>query len=68
MFTRASRPDPSPRPPAENCPDARRRQIAGYKLPRSVAFAGALPISGAGKVLKRELRKPYWDTADRNVS
>jgi acyl-CoA synthetase (AMP-forming)/AMP-acid ligase II len=44
-----------------------RGQIAGYKLPRSVAFADALPISGAGKILKRELRKQYWDTADRNV-
>ena len=45
-----------------------RRQIAGYKLPRSVAFVDALPISGAGKILKRELRKQYWDTADRNIS
>ncbi len=45
-----------------------RGQIAGYKLPGSVAFADALPISGAGKILKRELRKQYWDTADRNVS
>ena len=45
-----------------------RGQIAGYKLPRSVAFVDALPISGAGKVLKRELRKQHWDTTDRNVS
>lgn len=45
-----------------------RSQIAGYKLPRSVAFVDALPISSAGKVLKRELRRQYWDTADRNVS
>jgi acyl-CoA synthetase (AMP-forming)/AMP-acid ligase II len=45
-----------------------RDQIAGYKLPRSVAFVDALPISGAGKVLKRELRRQHWDPADRNVS
>jgi acyl-CoA synthetase (AMP-forming)/AMP-acid ligase II len=45
-----------------------RGQIAGYKLPRSVAFVDALPISGAGKVLKRELRRQHWDAADRNVS
>lgn len=32
-------------------------QIAGYKTPRTVSFADALPLSGAGKVLKRELRK-----------
>jgi acyl-CoA synthetase (AMP-forming)/AMP-acid ligase II len=45
-----------------------RGQIAGYKLPRSIAFVDALPTSGAGKVLKRELRKQHWDTTDRNVS
>ncbi len=38
-----------------------REQIAGYKCPRSVDFRDApLPLSGAGKVLKRELREPYW--------
>lgn len=31
--------------------------IAGYKVPRSVSFVDALPMSGAGKVLKRELRE-----------
>ncbi len=45
-----------------------RGQIAGYKLPRSVAFVDALPISGAGKVLKRELRRQHWDDVGRNVS
>jgi long-chain acyl-CoA synthetase len=36
-------------------------QIAGYKCPRSVEFRNAaLPLSGAGKVLKRELREPFW--------
>jgi acyl-CoA synthetase (AMP-forming)/AMP-acid ligase II len=45
-----------------------RGQIAGYKLPRSVAFADALPMSAAGKVLKRELRSQHWDAAGRNVS
>jgi hypothetical protein len=35
--------------------------IAGYKCPRSVEFVTApLPLSGAGKILKTELRKPYW--------
>jgi acyl-CoA synthetase (AMP-forming)/AMP-acid ligase II len=34
-------------------------RIAGYKCPRSVDFVEALPLSGAGKVLKRELRKRY---------
>lgn len=38
-----------------------RELIAGYKCPRSVDFRDhPLPLSGAGKVLKRELREPYW--------
>jgi acyl-CoA synthetase (AMP-forming)/AMP-acid ligase II len=45
-----------------------RGHLAGYKLPRSVAFADTLPMSGAGKILKRELRSKYWDATDRNVS
>lgn len=42
--------------------------IAGYKCPRSIHFRDALPLSGAGKVLKTELRKPYWDSQARKVS
>ena len=43
--------------------------IAGYKCPRSVEFtATPLPLSGAGKILKRELRKPYWENRERRVS
>jgi acyl-CoA synthetase (AMP-forming)/AMP-acid ligase II len=38
-----------------------RSQIAGYKAPRSVTFStDPLPKSGPGKVLKRELRDPFW--------
>jgi acyl-CoA synthetase (AMP-forming)/AMP-acid ligase II len=33
-----------------------RERIAGYKVPRVVTFTEALPVSGAGKVLKRVLR------------
>ena len=40
-----------------------RTQIAGYKCPRSVEFRNTpLPLSGAGKVLKRDLREPFWKT------
>jgi acyl-CoA synthetase (AMP-forming)/AMP-acid ligase II len=42
--------------------------IAGYKAPRSVDFVDALPMSGAGKILKRELRKQYWDDSGNQVS
>jgi len=38
-----------------------RQTIAGYKCPRSVDFRDTpLPLSGAGKVLKRDLREPFW--------
>ena len=38
-----------------------RARIAGYKAPRSIAFSPEpLPKSGPGKVLKRELRAPFW--------
>ena len=42
-------------------------RIGGYKIPRSMELVGALPISAAGKVLKRELRKPYWEGQERGV-
>ncbi len=43
--------------------------IANYKLPRSIALRGApLPLSGAGKVLKRDLRISYWEGRERNVN
>ena len=42
--------------------------IAGYKAPRSVDFVDALPLSGAGKVLKTKLREPFWRGRDRGVA
>ncbi len=42
--------------------------IAGYKCPRSVEFREALPTTGAGKVQKTELRKPYWEGRTRAVN
>ena len=42
--------------------------IAGYKAPQSAEFVDALPVNGAGKVLKRDLRAPHWEGKDRNVS
>lgn len=45
-----------------------RRVIAGYKVPKSVELrTDPLPLSGALKVLKRELRAPYWEGHDRSV-
>ena len=42
-------------------------RIAGYKRPRSVDFIDELPRNPSGKVLKRELREPYWEGHDRRV-
>ena len=43
-------------------------RIAGFKCPRSVVFREeALPLSGAGKILKAELRRPYWQAETRQV-
>lgn len=43
-------------------------QIAGYKTPRSIEFfTEALPKSGAGKILKRNLREKYWHGQSKNV-
>ncbi|GER02668.1 hypothetical protein JCM17846_03500 [Iodidimonas nitroreducens] len=45
-----------------------RAQIAGFKCPRSVDFITALPRNASGKILKRDLRAPYWDQQDRQVN
>jgi len=45
-----------------------RRRIAGFKCPRSVTIrAEELPKSGAGKILKTDLRAPFWKDAGRAV-
>jgi long-chain acyl-CoA synthetase len=46
-----------------------REHIAGYKCPRSVEIrTEPLPMSGAGKILKRELRAPFWEGKTRAVN
>jgi long-chain acyl-CoA synthetase len=46
-----------------------REHIGGYKVPRSVAVRSEpLPKSGAGKILKRTLRDPYWKGRGRGVN
>ena len=43
--------------------------IAGFKCPRSVTFRNEpLPLSGAGKILKTDLRKPFWEGVDKQVN
>jgi acyl-CoA synthetase (AMP-forming)/AMP-acid ligase II len=43
--------------------------IANYKCPRSVTFrTDPFPLSGAGKILKRDVRKIYWEGKDRQIN
>jgi fatty-acyl-CoA synthase/long-chain acyl-CoA synthetase len=37
-----------------------RQHLASYKVPRSMDFVAELPRTGSGKILKRQLRAPYW--------
>ena len=46
-----------------------RKALAGFKVPKSLEFRdGPLPLSGAFKPLKRELRRHYWEGQERQVS
>lgn len=44
-----------------------RERMASYKKPKTVDFVPTLPKSPYGKILKRELREPYWAGRDRRV-
>ncbi|WBY17111.1 fatty acid--CoA ligase [Erythrobacteraceae bacterium WH01K] len=45
-----------------------KERIAGFKCPKSVDFIEALPRNPSGKILRRELRAPYWEGQERQVS
>ena len=44
-----------------------KKNMASYKKPTSVEFMAKLPRNPLGKVLKKELRKKYWEKYERNV-
>ena len=44
-----------------------REHLAAYKCPTSVDILEALPRNPTGKILKRDLRKPYWEGRDRSI-
>ena len=52
----------------EEIMDFCRGKLGGFERPRSVDFIDALPRNASGKVLKRELREPYWEGHDRRVA
>jgi acyl-CoA synthetase (AMP-forming)/AMP-acid ligase II len=44
-----------------------RERLAGYKVPRRFELISELPRNASGKVLKKDLREPYWEGVDRRV-
>lgn len=47
--------------------DFARHQLAGYKVPRSFDVVAEMPRSAAGKLLKRQIRAPYWAESGRSI-
>ncbi len=45
-----------------------RERLAGFKTPKSVDFVAELPRNPTGKVLKKDLRAPYWEGRERSVN
>ena len=43
------------------------KHLAKYKLPRVMEFVRELPREDSGKIFKRKLRAPYWDSVQRNI-
>ena len=44
-----------------------RDRLAHYKCPRTIEFVDELPRNPTGKVLRRQLRDPYWVGHDRSI-
>ena len=44
-----------------------RERIASFKCPKSVDVVAELPRNPTGKILKKDLRKPYWEERERQV-
>jgi acyl-CoA synthetase (AMP-forming)/AMP-acid ligase II len=52
---------------ADDIIDFCRGRLAGYKRPRSVEFIEQIPRNASMKVLKKDLRAPYWAGRERSV-
>jgi long-chain acyl-CoA synthetase len=48
--------------------DFARERLAKFKCPTSVTWVDALPRNPSGKILKKDLRAPYWEGRTRNVN
>ncbi len=45
-----------------------RSRLSSFKIPRAIEFTSALPKGGTGKILKRDLREPYWKGREKRVN
>jgi long-chain acyl-CoA synthetase len=63
IVVRAEGADPSP----EELIAHAKERLASYKCPTSVDFTDVLPRNPSGKILKRELRAPFWEGHERRV-
>jgi acyl-CoA synthetase (AMP-forming)/AMP-acid ligase II len=45
-----------------------RERIAGFKVPKTVQCIAALPRNASGKILRKDLRAPFWEGRDRQVN
>jgi acyl-CoA synthetase (AMP-forming)/AMP-acid ligase II len=59
---------PGAQPNADDIIAFARTRIAAFKAPKSVDFIDALPRNASGKILRRELREPYWAGRARRVN
>ncbi|MFZ1489669.1 MAG: fatty acid--CoA ligase [Ilumatobacteraceae bacterium] len=64
IVVRAPGTDPTPQELIEYC----RSQLAKYKCPTTVDWADVLPRNPSGKVLRKDLRAPYWEGRTRQVN
>jgi acyl-CoA synthetase (AMP-forming)/AMP-acid ligase II len=44
-----------------------RERIAGFKCPKTIDVLPELPRNPTGKILKKDLRKPYWEGRERQI-
>ena len=53
---------------AEDIISFTRERLAGFKVPKTVDVIPEMPRNASGKILRRELRAPYWEGRDRQVN
>ncbi len=53
---------------ADDIIDWTRERLAGFKVPKTVDVIDTMPRNASGKILRRELRAPYWQGRERQVN